>query len=585
MGNRIKAWNVVSRVIFILVFAASIGVFYLTKTGEGWTDFIINLIFAVIAGIFLIIYFAGSARPLAKVAAALDRVTDNSIHGSAETPKERWARFSQNPQLFGEDRLDERWGAYLRETQRLQRQNALTANCRISDYINEELLYSTVNKPFCDQLGGIMSGLGILFTFIGLVYGLRNFDATTVDVMQSSTQALMSGIKIAFLTSIFGLIYSLLFGISYKKLMKDSIDVLYDFQDAFDEGVRPINEHAAENAMIRLQTEQNAALQSFGTNIGDQVSEAIITLMKPTVDELQRTITQYVSVAIEDQRAGMEKVVRYFLDSMNNSLGNIFVQLKSRTEELGRWEKDMIDSITVMTAGVGKTTQSLATAQQNTVTIVETMASYTESIEKLTAKQQDVINEMRTLIGDYRVLHEQEQDYLRSISEASSTAAENAHESLRAVRSVSSIAEKLDAATADSAAEITAAGKLIAQSAENIRAMTATASADVSTAAARLSNAARDLDGSISRSVSDSLALLDESIAKLGDSMNGVTAASNNMNQTFRSLPRTVSTVESDIKATSKTIDAELKLLLKAVSDTQKSLNKFSADLERRADL
>ena len=581
MGNRIKAWNVVSRILFIVVFAASIGVFYLTRTGEGWTDFIINLVFAAIAAAFLIRYFAGSARPLAKEAAALARVTDN-IRGSAESSRDRWARYSQNPELFGNDRLDERWTAYLRETQRLQKQNALTADCRIEDYINEELLYSTVNKPFCDQLGGIMSGLGILFTFIGLVYGLRNFDASTVDVMQSSTQALMAGIKIAFLTSIFGLIYSLLFGISYKRLMKDSVDVLYDFQDAYNEGVRPLNEHAAENAMLRLQTEQNAALQSFGTNIGNQVSEAIITLMQPTVEELQRTITQYVTVAIEDQRAGMEKVVRYFLDSMNSSLGNIFVQLKSRTEELTRWEKDMIDSISVMTASVSKTTQGLASAQANTVTIVDTMAAYTESIEKLTAQQQSVIGEMRTLMSDYRVLHEQEQEYLRSMSEASSSAAENAHESLRATQSVAAVAEKLDAATAGSAAEIAAAGKLIAQSAESVRALT---DADVNTAAARLSASARDLDGSVSRSVSDSLALLEESIARVGDSMNNVAAASNGINQSIKTLPRTVSAMEGDIKATAKAIDTELKLLLKAVSDTQKSLNKFSADLERRADL
>ena len=585
MGSRIKAWNVLSRVIFILVFAASIGVFYLTKTGEGWTDFIINVVFAVIAGTFLIVYFEGCARRLARIASALSRVTDNAIHGTAETPKERWARFAQTPALFGEDRLDERWAAYLRETQRLQRQNALTADCRISDYINEELLWSAVNKPFCDQLGGIMSGLGILFTFIGLVYGLRNFDASTVDVMQSSTQALMSGIKIAFLTSIFGLIYSLLFGITYKKLMKDSMEVLYDFQDAYNESVRPINEHAAENAMLRLQSEQNAALQSFGTNIGNQVSEAIITLMNPTVDELKRTITQYVSVAIEDQRAGMEKVVRYFLDSMNASLGNIFAQLKTRTEELARWEKDMIDSISIMTTSVGKTTQGLASAQANTVTIVDTMAVYTESIEKLTAKQQGVIGEMQTLMGDYRALHEQEQEYLRSMSEASSSAAENARESLQATQAVAAVARKLDEAASGSAAEITAAGILLAESAEGIRAMSSSASTDVNTAAARLSNAARDLDGAMSRSVSDSIALLDETIARLNDSLNAVSAATDGMNQSVKALPKTVAAVDSDIKSTSKAIDAELKLLLKAVSDTQKSLNKFSADLGRRADL
>mgnify|MGYP002856669823 CR=1 FL=1 len=366
MGNRVKAWNVFGWVVFLLVFAASVGVFWFTRTGEGFTDFIINMVFAVIAAMFLIIYFAGSAGPLARVVAAMSRVTDN-IRRSEEDAKTIWNRYSQNAELFENARLDERWGAYLREVRRLQKQSSITADCRIGDYIDEEFIYATVNKSFCDQLGGIMSGLGILFTFIGLVYGLRNFDASTVDVMQTSTQALMAGIKIAFLTSIFGLIYSLLFGLFYKRLLRDSLRALYEFQDEFSESVRPVNEHAADNAMIRLQMEQNAALQQFGTNIGDQVSEAIITLMKPTVDTLQRTISQYVTVAIEDQRAGMEKVVRYFLDSMNTSLGNIFVQLKNRTEELARWEQSMIDSISLFVTGLSDTNRNLTEAEAQAI--------------------------------------------------------------------------------------------------------------------------------------------------------------------------------------------------------------------------
>mgnify|MGYP002626175027 FL=1 len=297
-----------------------------------------------------------------------------------------------------------------------------------------------MNKPFCDQLGGIMSGLGILFTFIGLVYGLRNFDASSVDVMQSSTQALMAGIKIAFLTSIFGLIYSLLFGLSYKKLMNDSTKVLYQFQDAFTENVRPSNEHGAENAMLRLQMEQNAALKSFGSNIGDQVSEAIITLMQPVVRELHDTITQYVTVAIEDQRAGMDKVVRYFLDSMNSSLGNIFVQLKNRTEELSRWQKDMIDAITSMTAGMAKTGKDLAEAQALAVKITETMAAYTESIEQLTAKQHEVTENMKRFIDDQERGHGKEAEYLHSIGAAAEAAAASSRESRRVAESVAAIA-------------------------------------------------------------------------------------------------------------------------------------------------
>ena len=584
MGNRIKAWNFFSRVLFILVFAASLGVFYYTRTGPGYTDFIINLVFAFLAAAFLIVYFAACARPLAKIAASLARVTEN-IQRSGEEPREIWNRFSQNTSLFENDRLDERWGAYLRQLRRMQKQSTLTADCRVGEYINEELLYSTVNKPFCDQLGGIMSGLGILFTFIGLVYGLRNFDATTVDVMQTSTQALMAGIKIAFLTSIFGLIYSLIFGLSYKKLLKDSLEVLYEFQDSYEEAVRPVNEHAAENALVRLQMEQNEAIRSFGEDIGEQISRSIIALMKPTVDELQDTITRYVNVAIEDQRAGMDRVVRYFLDSMNSSMGNIFVQLKTRTEELTRWEKDMIDSISVLTAGMGKYTQDLYEAQTRAQAIASTMSEYTDSIETLTASQRKVIDAMRLLMEDYRDRHIKEEDYLRSAASAMDTAAANTRDSKRLAESVASIAAELQAQSGENARQVTAAGQLLSQSADSIRLMSQSVTADVTAAAERLERAAGDLDSSLARTVGDSLAMMDDSLARLTNCLSGVNTAAGNITAAMKGLPKTVSTMETDVKSTAKVIDGELKLLLKAVSDTEKAMTRFSAELERRTSL
>ena len=582
MGNRIKAWNVLSRVLFIIVFAASLAVFWFTRTG-GYMDLVINLIFAGATACFLIGYFAGCARPLAKVAAALSRVTEDIVDADGD-PKALWDRFGRREKLFGNRRLDERYGAYLREVNRLQQQNSLTADCRIEDYIGEELLYSAVNKPFCDQLGGIMTGLGILFTFIGLVYGLRNFDASTVDVMQTSTQALMAGIKIAFLTSIFGLIYSLLFGISYKKLLKDSVDVLYDFQDAYTEYVRPTNEHAAENAMIRLQTEQNAALQSFGTNIGDQVSEAIITLMQPVVQNLYDTITRYVTVAIEDQRAGMDKVVRYFLDSMNSSLGNVFTQLRTRTEELSRWQKDMIDAITTMTANMAKTGKNLADAQALSVKITETMAAYTESIETLTEKQRQVTENMERFIADQESIHRREEEYVSSVATAASAVAANTRDSLQVAESVASIAEEMRTANAESAERITEAGQQVAQAAESVRSMADSVTDDINAAASRLERAAGDIEGGLSRSVQDSLAMMDDSISRLTNCLNGVTGAANTVTQSFRTLPKTISAADTDLKAVTKAIDAELKVLLKAVSDLQKSMNRFNADFERRTE-
>ncbi|MCD7768725.1 MAG: MotA/TolQ/ExbB proton channel family protein [Oscillospiraceae bacterium] len=485
---------------------------------------------------------------------------------------------------FGCRRLDERYAAYLQETQRLQRQNALTADCDIEDYIDEDTIYATVNKPFCDQLGGIMSGLGILFTFIGLVYGLRNFDASSVDMMQTSTQALMAGIKIAFLTSIFGLIYSLLFNLVYKNLLRNGIQAVRDFQDAYTERVRPSNEHAAENAMLRMQSEQNDALERFGTSVGDQISESIITLMQPMIQQLQDSINNYVTVSIEDQRAGMDKVVRYFLENMNTAMGSIFVQLKARTEDLTRWEKDTIDSFRTMSESIGKTARDLAQTQTYCQDMIRTMAAYTDTIQSLTTAQTTVVQGMESFMDDYRRHHETEDALVRSMSSAAQTAAASMDKSLVVAQSIQRMADQMENAQRTSSQQTAEAGRQMADAARSVQEMAGTVTTDINAAAARLERAAGDLDGVMSRSISDSLAQMDDSLARLNDSLNHTASIVTNVAQALRAMPKTVSSLDGDIKASAKTIDTELKLLLKAVSDTQRSLSRFNADLDRRID-
>ena len=199
--------------------------------------------------------------------------------------------------------------------------------------------------------------------------------------------------------------------------------------------------------------------------------------------------------------------------------------------------------------------------------------------------QRSVVEDMQRLMDSYQRLHQQEETYIRNIASAAESAVKNSQSSRKATEAVAAIAAGIQASNADSARQQITAGQLASQSADSLRAMSQSITADITSAAQRLERSAGELDSNLARTIGDSLAMMDDSISRLTSCLNGVNSAANNVTQAMKSLPKTVSGVDSDIKATSKTIDTELKLLLKAVSDTQKSLTKFSADLERRADL
>lgn len=597
MGKRVKGLNITARIVYILVFALSLAVFWYSKSGQGWIDFILNCSFDLIAAIFLIAYFAGSARPVARMTAALEDVT-NTIRNraAAADPKTLWADLGKE-KLFAGTVLADRYASYVKAVKRETRANPATADCDIADYIDENLLYSVARKSFCDQISGVMTALGILFTFIGLVYGLRSFNATSVELMQESTQVLMAGIKVAFLTSIFGLIYSLLFTLFYRRMMKCAAEALYDFQDSFEECVRPSSSHAGENALIRLQVEQNELLEKFASNVGSSVSESLSASIKPVIEKLSRTLEGYVTVAIEDQRAGMDKVVTYFLESMNSSLGNIFVQLRAQTEDLSNWQKTMIASTQKFMEGVAGAQDDLEQSRKYTQLIIERVENFTASTESLVARQMDSLRQIESFMNDYQALHKAEKAYILEMAAAAKSAETSSEKTLEAAEAIGRMSgnyldsleqkagellSKLSAQVSvmgedlRGSAEIThrqleSAGEKMDVAAASMRMVSEKSSTDMSQAAAKLSEA---LDGSFDR--------FDRQLNTLEQALGKLRVAAESVSQSMKTLPDSANALDTDLNKTAKTLKTELNALLGALTDTRKVLDKFSADASRK---
>lgn len=83
----------------------------------------------------------------------------------------------------------------------------------IEDTFNENTIAVCNWKKVVNQIPTIMTSLGILGTFAGLLIGLRDVNFGTVDKALDSVSVLLSGINVAFYTSIAGIILAVLFNI------------------------------------------------------------------------------------------------------------------------------------------------------------------------------------------------------------------------------------------------------------------------------------------------------------------------------------------------------------------------------------
>lgn len=91
-----------------------------------------------------------------------------------------------------------------------------------------------INLRLLDTASGTLVGLGLLGTFLGLTFGIRNFDSTSTDHIQSSIQMLLDGMGTAFYTSLVGMSLSLFYTFLDKIFKHRLSKNLYTFTEKVD---------------------------------------------------------------------------------------------------------------------------------------------------------------------------------------------------------------------------------------------------------------------------------------------------------------------------------------------------------------
>lgn len=173
---------------------------------------------------------------------------------------DQWLVIRQKDSLFKESKLDHIFNKYRQD---VEHEYAMNASFRsdIEDYINEEKMEIKTRRGLVSMIPNALTGLGILGTFIGLVYGVNSISFSSVDMAITSVSTVLDGIHTAFYTSISGIALSLIFSFIYQWYYNDMIDRMYSFIDLFhkriiasaDEQIRDKNEAYQQKVIETLE--------------------------------------------------------------------------------------------------------------------------------------------------------------------------------------------------------------------------------------------------------------------------------------------------------------------------------------------
>ena len=123
--------------------------------------------------------------------------------------------------------LDDHWRRFLSNLELMKKNNAA---CEVYDFINTQTaIHEPGHSAYGEMLPGILTTLGIIGSFYGIVSGLSTLDLGSTEEMSLSITVLISGMKTAFNTSIAGAVFAVVFQILRRFTLGKAESTLKNF--------------------------------------------------------------------------------------------------------------------------------------------------------------------------------------------------------------------------------------------------------------------------------------------------------------------------------------------------------------------
>ena len=301
------------------------------------------------------------------------------------------------------------------------------SNIPASEFINDFSVckYNKLNLRMLDTAAGTLVGLGLLGTFLGLTLGIKGFDSSNTERINESIQGLLAGMGTAFLTSLLGMTFSILFTAADKALrhrlykdvkeLTDKLDSEYYIDDLVLANINQQNivnqlykalkndlqQQALEIAnkltytnareILTENTKQSKALMSFSTDLAMELNQGF--------DEtLSRQMQQKIVPLMESVDATTKAVVEH-IDKMADTVSSPATDMmQSVVDELKQSMQSLINEFSAgLSSSATSELEHLAT-QLGTATLA--MADFPKNMENISATLQVTIEEVKHAISE-----------------------------------------------------------------------------------------------------------------------------------------------------------------------------------------
>lgn len=237
---------------------------------------------------------------------------------------------------FMGNRLKGSWLRFLQNAEQLDRRGL---PCNVEDYINDDTVtHGPGNAPLAELIPGLLTSLGILGTFMGMMRGLSGLDFSNSDAIIEGIPVLLSGMRFAFGTSVAGVSCSIVFNMLNRILQGSSYRAIDDFVECFTSLAmqRPLDNDVQ---LICQNQDSNHMLSSLTEVMPGQLAAAMEGSVARAMSPVAKAMDNFLVGATRAQVDGVGRIVGAFVQQMNMSLNDQFVQLGRTMTDINQNQK------------------------------------------------------------------------------------------------------------------------------------------------------------------------------------------------------------------------------------------------------
>ena len=403
-----------------------------------------------------------------------------------------------------------------------------------------------INLRLLDTAAGTLVGLGLLGTFLGLTLGIKDFDSSSTQNIQKSIQLLLSGMGTAFITSLVGMLLSMIYSFCDKywrnrlskhlHVLTKKLDSLYYIDDrtlddlneqalaksiastmkevvehemrsvvnALNEKLTYNNESGeattianAIREILKENQEQSKALKSFSTDLAielnngfdevlsRQMQQKILPLME-NVDATTKAIVEHIDQMASLVSSPATDMIQTVVDELKNSMSEMMKEFSSGLS--------------------GSATNELETLAHQLGTAAQSMADFPNNMAHISSTLQVMIEEVKNAVSE--ISH--------TSANANSTAMQQMQEQITFATSAISaaIAEVKDVMSGISQSSQEQSNQMVSKLADAAEKMGTFLSGTISTLSSSVQQSVKSITDDVNNKQADLIALQEETTSQ-----------------------------------------------------------------------